>query len=149
MCLRLSQGQTWAWSAGREDLSLAALGVTTSSGMAAAGGSGAGGWDHIYKLDGKTEAVATIALASASLGVFRDAPGTCSPPCEGHQGSWGLWVAQAFLTIPFSHPVLVSLTNHQDGSISEEEDRKNIRSHKDSSQVSPGPLAPCSCTPWT
>lgn len=58
-------------------------------------------------------------------------------------GIWGLW-AHKPLTIPFSHPVLVSLTDHQDGSISEEEDGKN---QKDPCQVSPGPLAPCSYIP--
>ncbi|XP_017497360.3 zinc finger and SCAN domain-containing protein 1 [Manis javanica] len=40
------------------------------------------------------------------------------------------------LTQMSQQEVLVSLTNHQDGSISEEEDRKNIRSYKDSSQAS-------------
>ncbi|XP_057352526.1 zinc finger and SCAN domain-containing protein 1 [Manis pentadactyla] len=39
------------------------------------------------------------------------------------------------LTQMSQQEVLVSLTNHQDGSISEEEDRKNIRSHQDSSQA--------------
>ncbi|KAK2499272.1 hypothetical protein MC885_003509, partial [Smutsia gigantea] len=38
------------------------------------------------------------------------------------------------LTQMSQQEVLVSLTNHQDGSISEEEDGKNTRSHKDSSQ---------------
>ncbi|XP_072676739.1 zinc finger and SCAN domain-containing protein 1 isoform X2 [Canis lupus baileyi] len=51
------------------------------------------------------------------------------------------------LTQMSQQEVLVSLTDHQDRSISEEEDGKSLRSQKDPSQVSPGPLAPCSYIP--
>lgn len=65
------------------------------------------------------------------------------------QEIWGFGGSESHrpLTIPFSRPVLVSLTDHQDRSISEEEDGKSLRSQKDPSQVSPGPLAPCSYIP--
>lgn len=43
------------------------------------------------------------------------------------------------LTILFSRPVLVSLTEHQDKSNREEEDGMSPKSWKDPSQVSPGP----------
>uniref|UniRef100_A0A8C0LR18 Zinc finger and SCAN domain containing 1 n=1 Tax=Canis lupus familiaris TaxID=9615 RepID=A0A8C0LR18_CANLF len=49
------------------------------------------------------------------------------------------------LTQMSQQEVLVSLTDHQDRSISEEEDGKSLRSQKDPSQVSPGPLAPWRC----
>lgn len=88
----------------------------------------------------------TTVLALASLGVFRDVPSMCCPPCAGNLGIWGLWTHKP-LTIPLSHPVLVSFTDHQDGSISEEEDGKNLRPQKDPCQVSPGPLAPYSHIP--